>query len=192
MIHAGHLPGKKPIDLKLRKAECESAYCYRPEEIAAMMELCRNTPGLEWLGDIIIGLACTGLRISELAALRWGDLDLVVGRLTLTDETARTVRGNRKKREIKSSRSRSFPIHPDLLKVLKGLSHIGKFVFHGPRRGRLKPDTIRRILVRDVITPLAPKFPRLKAKRDSSKVDFILSGMRSAQDARTAMCQNAW
>jgi integrase len=33
------------------------------------------------------------------------------------------------------------------------------FVFHGPRGGKLKPDTVRQILVRDVILPLASKYP---------------------------------
>jgi len=33
------------------------------------------------------------------------------------------------------------------------------FVFHGPRGGRLKPDTVRQILVREVIEPLTAKFP---------------------------------
>ena len=53
--------------------------------------------------------------------------------------------------ELKSGRSRSFPIHPDLLKVLQGMPRVDAYVFHGPRGGRLKPDTVRRILVREVI-----------------------------------------
>ena len=36
LIEANHLTGTKPIELKLRRAESESAYCYRPEEIRAM------------------------------------------------------------------------------------------------------------------------------------------------------------
>ena len=32
-------------------------------------------------------------------------------------------------------------------------------VFRGPRGGQLKPDTVRLILVRDVIKPLTKKFP---------------------------------
>ena len=32
-------------------------------------------------------------------------------------------------------------------------------VFHGPRGGLLKPDTVRNILIREVIEPLAEKFP---------------------------------
>ena len=33
-------------------------------------------------------------------------------------------------------------------------------IFHGPRGGALKPDTVRRILIRDVLTPLAKRFPK--------------------------------
>ena len=65
----------------------------------------------------------------------------------------------RKRRELKSGRSRSFPIHPDLLILLQGMPRIDAYVFHGPRGGRLKPDTVRRILVREVIEPLTERFP---------------------------------
>jgi integrase len=34
----------------------------------------------------------------------------------------------------------------------------GGFLFHGPRRGRLKPDVVRRTLVNDVLTPLSSRF----------------------------------
>jgi integrase len=59
---------------------------------------------------------------------------------------------------LKSGRSRSFPIHPDLLAVLRQLPKIDQYAFHGPRGGRLKADTVRRVLVREV-KPLADKFP---------------------------------
>jgi hypothetical protein len=62
MIQAGHLQGVKPLDGKLRKAESERAYCYRSEEVRAMIESCREKTNLQWLGDIITALACTGLR----------------------------------------------------------------------------------------------------------------------------------
>lgn len=32
-------------------------------------------------------------------------------------------------------------------------------IFHGPRGGLLKPDVVRTILIRDVLTPLAKRFP---------------------------------
>jgi Phage integrase SAM-like domain len=56
MIEQGHLEGMEPVKLKLRKAESESAYCYRPEEIRVMIELCRADETLNWLGNGSLGL----------------------------------------------------------------------------------------------------------------------------------------
>ncbi len=159
LIKQGHLREMKPIELSIRKAEGVRAYCYRGAEVRAMIEHCRANEGLHWLANVIIALACTGLRIAELVSLRWSDLDFENARLTLTDETGRPATEGRKRRELKSGRSRSFPIHPDLLKVLQGMPHVDAYVFHGPRGGRLKPDTVRRILIREVIEPLAERFP---------------------------------
>ena len=65
-----------------------------------MVELCMGHEKLHWFADVIIALACTGLRISELASLRWSDLDLETARIRLTDETARSARLGHKRREI--------------------------------------------------------------------------------------------
>jgi integrase len=165
LIQRGHLRGTKPIELKLRKAESQRAYCWRPQEVRAMVEQCRSESALNWLGDVIIALACTGLRISELASLRWADLDLADGRLTLTDETGRAAAMQASRRELKSGRSRTFPIHVDLAAVLKRKPHVDGFVFHGPRGGRLKPDTVRRTLVHAVLKPLAKDFPALDGRQ---------------------------
>ena len=68
-------------------------------------------------------------------------------------------------RNVKSSRSRSFPIYPDLLVVLQQLPRKDAFIFHGPRGGRLKPDTVRNILIRKVIKPLSGRFPTSAGER---------------------------
>jgi integrase len=159
LIKAEHLAGMKPIELKLRKAESESPYCYRPQEVMAMVEYCRARPSLKWLCDVVIALACTGLRIAGLASLRWPDIDFDAGRLKLTDETGRPLQADQKRRELKSGRSRTFPIHRDLMVVLKGLARQDTYVFHGPSGWHLTPSTVRRILVREVIEPLAKEFP---------------------------------
>jgi integrase len=112
----------KPIELKLRTAESEAAYCYRTEEVKAMLEYGRQTDALQWLVNVIIALACTGLRIAELASLRWSDIDFDAERLTLTDETGRPAKANQNRRELKSGRSRSFPIHPAFLALLRILT----------------------------------------------------------------------
>ncbi|MFO0821175.1 MAG: tyrosine-type recombinase/integrase [Pirellulales bacterium] len=165
LVAEGHLQGVKPIGLRLRKAESERAYCYQAEEIRAMIDHCRKDDKLEWLADVIVVLACSGLRIAELVSLRWADIDLAAGRLSLSDETGRPQTAGRSRRELKSGRSRSFPLHPDLLAVLRRLERRDGFVFHGPRGGRLKPDTVRRILVREVIEPLAESFPALRGEK---------------------------
>ena len=165
LIKEKHLQGMEPIELKLRKAESQPAYCYRSAEVKAMVEHCGKKAALRWLGDVIIALACTGLRIAELASLRWSDIDLESGRLTLTDETGRAVTPGRERREVKSGRSRSFPIHPDLIEVFRSLRRIDAYVFHGPRGGHLKPDTVRRILIREVIEPLMERFPTPEGER---------------------------
>jgi integrase len=96
------------------------------------------------------------------------------------------VRGNRKRREVKSSRSRSFPIHPNLLKVLQSLPRVDGYVFHGRRGGRLKPDTVRRVLVREVIQPLSAKFPTPEGEKG-----FQDGRLHSFRHAFCNTCANA-
>ena len=165
LISAGHLKGVGPIELKLRKAESQRAYCYSRKEVAAIIAQCRKNRKINWLGDVVIALACTGLRISELASLQWSDVDLATSLLTLTDETGRSPTLGKKRRELKSGRSRSIPIYPDLRAVLERLPRKDQFVFRGPRGGRLKPSTVRHVLVREVISKLESKFPSPEGKQ---------------------------
>jgi integrase len=105
-------------------------------------------------------LACTGLRISELAALRWDDLDDGLQMLRIVDERHRRRRSGNEARRTKTGRSRAFPIHSDLVAVLSEMSRSDDgFIFHGPLGGRLKADTVRRILIRDVLEKLKERFP---------------------------------
>ena len=55
---------------------------------------------------------------------------------------------------------RAFPVHPDLRAVIDRLPRTDAYVFHGPRGGRIKPDTIRNVLVREVLKPMKAKFPK--------------------------------
>ncbi|OAI46012.1 hypothetical protein AYO44_12075 [Planctomycetaceae bacterium SCGC AG-212-F19] len=161
LVEQGKLPPSCRFTLPLRKPEGTDAYCYSKAEVAAMDEHCRRTPALLWLANVIIGLACTGLRISELAALRWTDLDPEFRTIHLTDERASSRRyalGN--VRTIKGRRGRSLPVHAELKSVLQGMPrhHDGR-IFHGPLGGKLKPDTVRNIFTREVIAPLKKQFP---------------------------------
>ncbi len=161
LIDDEHLPAECKIRLPLAKPTGTDTHCWRPEEVRAILEHCSADTELHWLENVLTSLACTGMRISELAALRCSDIDSDRNLITLKDETAsRNRRGNQKRRQTKSRRSRSFPIHEDLAAVLNRLepSPDGK-VFHGPRGGALSSDITRRTLIRDVLEPLAGTFP---------------------------------
>jgi ABC-type dipeptide/oligopeptide/nickel transport system ATPase subunit len=80
-------------------------------------------------------------------------------RLSLTDETGHGGAGEVGRRHTKSGRSRSFPISPALVTVLKRMPRKDAYVFHGPNGGRLKADTARNVLIKKVLTPLAARFP---------------------------------
>ena len=164
LIDEGHLPGAEPIKLKLKKFESRRAYCFRAVEVAAMLQHCRATEGLAWLGDVITGLACTGMRIAELTGLKWSDVDLDDGRITLTDETGYEA-GTEPRRTLKSGHSRSVLIDDELRKVLERLPRASPHVFLGPTRRRLLPDFVRRQFVRDVIKPLTPNFSTVAGRR---------------------------
>lgn len=94
-------------------------------------------------------------------------MNLPTSQLTLTDESGRPVKSrSRRGRRLKSGHSRSLPIHPDFAAVLRDLPRIDGRVFHGPRGGRLKPDTVRRTLIDEVITPLQDQFPSPDDEQD--------------------------
>jgi integrase len=181
------LPPACSCTLELRKPSGTTAYCYTQEEVSAMVEHCRITPDLSWLGDVIIALAHTGLRIGELSQLRWGDLDEGLTAIRLKDEQRQGTRDRRASgNRTKSHRDRVLPVHQDLRQVLERLPrHKDGRVFHGPRAGVLKPDTVRNGLIRDVITPLSLKFP---AERD--QCGFVDGRLHSFRHFFCSTCAN--
>jgi integrase len=161
LIGEGHLPETRRINLPLRKPTGTDTYCYRQEEVVAMVCHCRSRADLHWLEAVIIALACTGLRISELAALRWTDVDFRSRTILLTDDRSSSRRKKMGKvRTTKGGRDRTLPIHSELFKRLQEIKHHpdGR-IFHGPLGGALKPDTVRNVFIRDVIESLKLKFP---------------------------------
>lgn len=159
MIGEEILPATCMIKLKLKKVHGTNTYCWTQQEVTAMIRHCRQSQKLKWIGDIIIALAHTGQRISELANLRWSDVDFEHGLIWITNDRSNGTSG-RPVRRTKNRCDRSIPIHEELLKVLCGIAKSKDgHVFRGPRNGKLKPDVVRIALIRDVIKPLKKRFP---------------------------------
>jgi integrase len=154
------LPSTCQIKLPLDKPTGTDTYCWRQVEVQAMVEHCGQNPELAWLGSVTTALASTGMRISELASLRWSDIDLGANVIKLADESKSARHRGRKARETKSGHSRSFPISSEFRSALDRIERARDgLVVHGPRGGVLSPDITRRALIRDVLTPLAERFP---------------------------------
>jgi len=165
-ISDGRLPPDRSILLPLRKPSGTTTYCWRVAEVNAMLEHCLDEPGLNWLFVVLLVLSRTGLRIGEASSLRWSDIDLDRNIVQITNDRVAAGARRRDPRVTKNREDRFFPIARDLLPVLKQLrrSADGR-VLHGPRRGLLKADTVRNILVKKVITPLEGRFPMAPGER---------------------------
>ncbi|MBI5478137.1 MAG: site-specific integrase [Deltaproteobacteria bacterium] len=78
----------------------------------------------EWKCMMMVGLKA-GLRFGELLALRWDDVDLVVGQMVVRRSAARGRIGT-----PKSGKSRKIPLCPSALAALKAQRHLrGELVF---------------------------------------------------------------
>jgi len=149
------------VTLKLSKPQGTTTYCYTQQQVRAIVAFCRQRAELHWLADVAVALATTGLRISELAGLRWSDVALDRGALHLRDTSRKARKSKRQEaRTTKSHRDRMLPVHKELMPILGRLPRLADGrVFHGPHGGRVKPDTVRNVLKREVLPALSDKFP---------------------------------
>ena len=131
LIKEGQLHGCLPIELPLEKAYGTTTYCWKATEVSAMIAHCRRMPSLGWLGHVVAILACTGLRMGELASLRWSDIDFTEQMLRLTEQTSMRRKTVRARRQTKTGHSRSFPINPDLMAVLQKIPKSSRYVIEG-------------------------------------------------------------
>lgn len=153
------LPESARIRLRLRRSHHSDTFCPGRNHVQAMLEYCRKTTGLHWMGDVIIALGTSGMRIGELCALRWSDVDLNANMITILDNR-HSGHQQRAVRTTKGRRTRRVPIHPLLKVQLAAIQpHADGRVFHGPRGGLLKPDTVLGVLKRDIVKPLEDRFP---------------------------------
>ncbi len=161
LISKKRLPAESRIALKLPKPQGTNTYCWRIDEVLAILDFSKSSPELAWLHPLLMTLTYTGLRIGEAISLRWSDIRFAHDTIHLVDESTSSRRKpERERRTTKGGRDRSFPLNPELRPVLEAMSrNTDGYVFHGPLGGRLKADTVRNILIRDVLKPLANQFP---------------------------------
>jgi integrase len=161
LVEENHLPAPSRLTIQLEKPRGAQTFCYTNEQAEAMMQICRDRADLHWLEVVIAALACTGMRVAELAELRWGDIDLDAGTIRVTDDAARRRRRTLETtRRTKRRRDRTLPISKDLAEILLGLTRRpdGR-VFYGPLGEALQLDTIRSVFLHEVIKPLLKRFP---------------------------------
>lgn len=97
----------------------------------------------EWRVALLVSLR-TGIRQGEFRALRWEDVDLVAGRMTINQSNWRGIVGT-----PKSGHSRDIPLSTEVVKALKGHRHlIGDLVFCHPTGRAWNPDELRPPLYR--------------------------------------------
>jgi integrase len=134
--------------------------------VEVIVGFCRANEDIVWLGQVVVALACTGMRISELASLRWSDVDIDRNVVRVANDPDKK---KGKRRRTKNRRDRSFSIHSDFLAVLNALDrHEDGRVFHGPLGGLLKPDTVR-ISFKDKVLPHVVK--SLRSRKIETQAD---------------------
>ena len=97
----------------------------------------------DW-GTMILLALRTGLRLGELMALRWQDVDLIAGKLVVRQNVVRGIVGT-----PKSGRAREVPLGDEVLAALKRHRHLrGPLVFCNSLGGMHQQYTVRYALVR--------------------------------------------
>lgn len=155
------LPPELNFKLELDKVKESTMYCFSPKEVAAMIQYCDANADLRWLADVITALAYTGMRIGELAQLRWSAVDLRGRNIVVVDESRRRTKTGINRRTTKNSRSRTIPILSVLLVVLERLHQTQNegLVFRARKGGRLRPRNVLQAFIDKVIVPLKDRFP---------------------------------
>jgi len=69
LVNEKLLPETCRLIVALTKSHESSTYCYSQDDVVAIVEFCKDSERMRWLAGVFSALACTGLRISELANL---------------------------------------------------------------------------------------------------------------------------
>lgn len=113
------------------------------EEVSTLLAACKNHPD----GVYVEALLYTGLRIGELCALMWSDVDLDRGILTISKSASITGDKGRKyqvKNTTKTGHTRQVVLTPEGTNLFQRIPRKGLYVFTGDRTDFCSPDTYRR------------------------------------------------
>lgn len=160
---------------KVKKAQGTKHYCWQPNEVQAILELARQDRTLAWLWPVLMTLAYTGIRIGEARQLRWSDVDLNNKLLHIVDESGQK-HGQSAIRQTKSGKSRTIPLRDELVTVLRSMERQGPNVFHSSTGEPLSDTTTREALKRDLLKPLAHRFPSEEGRKGFA--DGVLHSFR--------------
>lgn len=134
-------PGKRPVEMFSKSEQSRLLTCIynNPDKIKTAMLLCLYT----------------GMRLGELCALRWTDIDFCDRTVTINRTVQRiTVKGCPTKTILmesdpkSESSKRTIPLTEEIIKWLKGLKEDGRYVFggHKPFEPRRMQYQMKRIL----------------------------------------------
>ncbi len=112
---------------------------FTKEEQKAIEDAVRTSDKTKMLGILLI--LYTGLRIGELLALEWSDIDLVAGTLTVSKTAYDSKEGRMTASPKTASSHRTIPIPRQLLPLLKEMKKKSKTVYVIESRG--KPVGVR-------------------------------------------------
>lgn len=168
----GDLPkSHRVIDLPLGEPEVNSTYCYTPQDVIDIRKLCETDERLDWLFDLTTLLSHTGMRIGETVQLQSSDIRDTRDGMFIEIRDDRGSKNSRG-RTTKSKKTRCVPVHTELRPILERRRvDRGQHLFRGPRGGKIKPDTVRNVLIRDVLKPLTKDRP-------------VVDGEKSLRDGR--------
>jgi len=128
------------IKYPLNRPTQSLTYCPSPQEVEAILSVCHSEPSLTWLWRIVTVLAYTGLRFGEARDLEWRDIDRDYEFLQVRDETFQKPANGKKVRKTKTRKSRSLPLHCELVALLKTIPRSDATILVGPRGGELRSD----------------------------------------------------
>lgn len=165
LIENKHLPASCAFRCPMTKPTGTDTHCYSVAEVTAILEMAKSLPEQEWMYRALVGLAYTGLRVGELASLRWSDFNDDLTMIHLTDQGHRS-KHEPGRRRTKTGRSRNLPVVPDLRLLLQTMPRDpSRPVFASALGKRLNCGRLRDQFVRMIIEPLSERFPSPEGER---------------------------